>query len=54
MQDNIKTNFQVKARELILFDLNGAKLALYASQGAIKDLTPMLQASELWDAKLTA
>lgn len=32
-----------------VFDLNGANLALYASQGAIKDLTPMLQASELWD-----
>lgn len=32
-----------------VFDLNGANLALYASQGAIKDLTPMLQASDLWD-----
>ncbi len=32
-----------------VFDLNGANPALYASQGAIKDLTPMLQASELWD-----
>lgn len=32
-----------------VFDLNGANLALYASQGAIKDLTPMLQESELWD-----
>ena len=32
-----------------VFDLNGANLALYASQGAIKDLTPMLQASGLWD-----
>lgn len=32
-----------------VFDLNGANLALYASQGAIKDLTPMLKASELWD-----
>lgn len=32
-----------------VFDLNGANMALYASQGAIKDLTPILQASELWD-----
>lgn len=32
-----------------VFDLNGANLALYASQGAIKDLTPMLKSSGLWD-----
>ena len=32
-----------------VFDLNGANLALYASQGAIKDLTPYIKASGLWD-----
>lgn len=32
-----------------VFDLNGANLALYASQGAIYDLTDLLKASELYD-----
>lgn len=32
-----------------VFDLNGANLALYASQGAIMDLTDMLKASDLYD-----
>lgn len=32
-----------------VFDLNGANLALYASQGAIKDLTPYIKESGLWD-----
>lgn len=32
-----------------VFDLNGANLALYASQGAIYDLTDLLKASDLYD-----
>lgn len=32
-----------------VFDLNGANLALYASQGAIKDLTGLLKASGLYE-----
>ena len=32
-----------------LFDLNGANLALYASQGALYDLTDLLKASDLYD-----
>lgn len=32
-----------------VFDLNGSNLALYASQGAIMDLTDLLKASDLYD-----
>ena len=32
-----------------VFDLNGANLALYASQGAIRDLTDLLKASGLYE-----
>lgn len=32
-----------------VFDLNGANLAIYASQGAVKDLTDLLKASDLYN-----
>jgi len=32
-----------------VFDLNGANLALYASQGAVRDLTELLMESDLYD-----